>query len=185
MSYELYIIAVFSLGIEELKPQTLQDLSSGHVFEASSTCGLMGPETFESPIPGQGSLVCNNLSDSESHSPSSLNDMEDLSARTWWQSENDVEDVSITLNLVGFFLLGGVQIDFRSPIPSDVIIEVSQDFGASFHPLRYYSNDCSGKFNLPDTPLNQINQLNANELICTSNFSSGSVENSVSKKGPE
>ncbi len=114
--------------------------------------------------------------------PGDLNDPDDPldpSSRTWWQSESSIEEVSLTLNLDGFYYLGGVQVNFRPPAPSAVVIEASQDFGEKYAPLQYYSDDCLQDFNLPTTTSLE-SAGNKTEIICTSDYSSSGDNDIVS-----
>ena len=159
------------------------DLSTGRVFEVSSTCGLFGAEEFEgSCFPGGGdSLICDASDPDKAHPPEFLSDEDDPlgppTERTWWLSENGVEEVAISLTLEGFYFLQGVRVDYLSPLPSAAVLEVSQDFGTSFHPLRYYSENCRLDFDLPDSRV-----TGGDRLICTSQFSEGD-ESLVKRKG--
>lgn len=177
---KLTIIAPFLLlSTEELFP----DLSTGRIFEVSSTCGQFGAEEFVgSCFPGGGnSLICDASDPEKAHPPEFLSDEDDPlgppEERTWWLSENGVEEVIISLNLEGFYFLQAVQVYFLSPLPSTAVLEVSQDFGTSFHPLRYYSENCRLDFDLPDSRVT----TGSDRLICTSQFSDG--DESLVKRG--
>ena len=152
----------------------------GREFAASSTCGLLGPEDFLGVFPGfSGSLVCDSTDPAKSYPPGHLSDPDSMPEsggnRTWWLAENGNEDVTLTLDLGGFYFLRSVRVSFLSPVPAVAIVEVSQDSGGSYHPLRYYSEDCAVDFDLPDTPLGGSGgrEPKPDELVCTSNFSGG------------
>lgn len=158
-----------------------QDLSSGKLFEASSTCGLLGPEEFFGDFPGnRNSLICDSSDPEKSYPPQFLSDADDPRVhptnRTWWLSGNGAEEVSLVLNFEGFYFLYAVRIDFLPPSPSAAVIEVSQDFASSYHPLRYYSEDCARDFNLPDASQTGGSAGDIGKLICTSDFSNGLEE---------
>ena len=149
-------------------------------FESSSTCGQAGPEEFSSlDLLAIGvRQVCDSSDQDLSHPPDALNDLEnpeDVTTFTWWQSKNGVEEVSLTLNLEGFFFLFSVRINFKSPLPSAFVLEASQDFQGSFHPLRYFSTDCERDFGLTDTQLSGSG-VTREQLICTSDFTDGDEE---------
>ncbi len=155
-----------------------QDLSTGREFSASSTCGQFGPEEFQGNFPGSvdDSLICDASDPDKSYPPGHLSDADGVleDGRTWWLSENGVEDVSLSLELDGFYFLRFVRVSFLSPVPAAAVVEVSQDSGATFHPLRYYSEDCLKDFDLPDTPLGGGGGgPKPDELVCTSNYSGG------------
>ena len=48
------------------------------------------------------------------------------------------------------------------------MIERSRDFGMTYEPYQYYSDDCMGDFGLPD----QSSILTVDEVICTSDYTS-------------
>ena len=151
-----------------------EDLLCGRIFQSSSTCGLSGPEEFSSldALLQTNNQVCNFAVPELSHPAEALTDLEnpqDPTTQTWWQSANGVEDVSLTLSLEGFFFLWGVRIDFKSPLPSAFVLEASQDFGGTFHPLRYFSTNCEEDFMLTDTPF-KGDEVTREQLLCTSNF---------------
>ena len=116
-------------------------------------CDASDPEKFYPPL---------FLSDADNPTDSAS------SNRTWWISEGGIEEVTITLDLDGFYYLYEVRVDFLSPRPSAALIEVSQDSGTSYHPLRWYSVDCGGDFQLPDE---DPSTADVGEVICTSQYS--------------
>ena len=139
------------------------DLTTGRTFDASSTCQVgkdVGSRndnrTCKFPRP-----------------PSALTDQDDSlsNSRTWWQSENGVNMVSLTLSLDGFYFMQGLRVDFFSPLPYAAVIEISQDFGNEYHPLHYYSENCMESFGLPDTSPSINASMKPDKLICTSEFS--------------
>ena len=160
-----------------------EDLSTGREFSSSSTCGQFGPEEFQGvDFPGIGtndsassssSLVCDASDPAKSYPPGHLSDPDGGEERTWWLGENEVEGVSLSLDLDGFYFLRSVRVSFLSPVPAALVVEVSQDSGASYQPLRYYSEDCLVDFDLPDTPLGGGGGggPKPDELVCTSDFS--------------
>lgn len=171
------------------------DLSSLGQFEASSTCGAQGPEQFPGvSLPGPGNpsspdtLVCN-ASDPETSHPASL--LTDGDNRTFWLSGGGVEQVSLTLDLGGFHVLQELRAWFVSPLPLSAVLEVSQDFGDTYHPLRYYSDDCASDFGLPDAAVSSPGggagsgggDVGVDELVCTSQFSSTREDGLVCSAG--
>lgn len=125
--------------------------------------------------------MCDSTDTELSHLPDALNDLEDpqdVTTFTWWQSKNGVEEVSLVLSLDGFFFLQSVTITFKSPLPSAFVLEASQDFRGSFHPLRYFSTNCENDFGLPDTPF-MGEGVTREQLICTSDFTDGYEDGGV------
>ena len=170
-------------------------MSTGREFSASSTCGQLAPEEFPGggfPVGGATTndsspspLVCDASDPAKSYPPGHLSDEDrDITVpegdRTFWLSENGVEEVSLSLDLDGFYFLRSVTVSFLSPVPAALVVEVSQDLGESYHPLRYYSEDCLVDFDLPDTPLESGGGPKPDELVCTSNFPRG-LERMVSE----
>ena len=149
------------------------DLAMGRMFTASSTCGQDAPEGYcglSSPTDGSGEQHCFTCDDdvpSEAHPARFLNDL-DSSSRTWWQARNGVNNVTLELELEGLFVFTHLTITFRSPRPASAVIERSRDFGATYEPYQYYSNDCMGDFGMS----NRSSIQTANEVICTSEYSS-------------
>ncbi|XP_053102816.1 laminin subunit beta-3 isoform X2 [Hemicordylus capensis] len=64
----------------------------------------------------------------------------------WWQSQNDVKDVSLQLDLDRKFQLSAILLDFRSPLPNGLVIEHSTDFGKTWRVYQYLSTDCASSF---------------------------------------
>jgi len=150
-----------------------EDLTLSQTFKSTSTCGTSGPEDFTSIVDSTGQQ-CDSAEPVLSHPESFLTDADDAlypSTRTWWQSSNGDEEVTLTLNLGGFFFVEGVQISFVSPHPSALILEGSRDFGLSYRPLRYFSFDCQKDFGREDMALK--GGVRKDQLICTSDFSDG------------
>ena len=73
-------------------------------------------------------------------------------------------------------MLHAVQVQFVSPLPQVAILETSQDFGGSYHVLRYYSEDCGRDFGLPDVA---PGSGRVEEVFCTSRFSDNAGQASV------
>ena len=152
------------------------DLARGRTFTASSTCGLTGPQTFCSlehinttALDTNGSVECFTCDSSDpeiSHPARFLSDSP--TAGTWWQSETGIEDVALELQLEALFSFSEVVVTFRSPRPASLVVERSRDFGATYEPYRFYSNDCEGDFGMPDR---SGVVTSADEVICTSQYS--------------
>ena len=153
-----------------------EDLTLGQTIRSTSTCGSSGSEDFTSVVDGTGQQ-CDSAQPSLSHQENFLTDADDPLApsnRTWWQSSNGIEEVSLTLSLGGFFFVEGVQISFVTSHPSALVLEGSQDFGQSFRPLRYFSFDCEGDFGREEVALR--GGVRQDQLICTSDFSDGTED---------
>lgn len=164
------------------------DLATGREFTASSTCGLNGPQLYcsiydtTSPEDDNGNggrdcFTCDDTDPINSHSPRLLSDLDSNSTTTtttgnnnitWWQAENGVENVTLELKLNALFTFSHLVMTFRSPRPATAVIERSRDFGLTYEPYQYYSNDCMSDFGMPDE--STITTIDG--VICTSNYTS-------------
>ena len=137
------------------------NLATGRSINVSSTCGD-GNEycTLLSPGP------CLTCLPSSINSPSSINDNNN---NTVWYSAIGPESVTTTM-----------QIDFEAPIlfqnmtivwqsvrPRSMILERSQDFGATWQVYRYYSNSCPDSFMIPNIVVTDDSVFNTTDPICT------------------
>lgn len=177
-------------------------MALGRQFEASSTCGLNGPEEYcysESNgilIPDD-CYMCDASSPLYSRGIDNINDEELLGVplptddglnltlvddnstelnRTWWQSADGVNEVTVDLNFERGFDLYQVAIDFRSLRPASATLEASTDFGASYKPIQHYSDKCLEDFGIvADDNNNKPVETNDNVAAgCTSNYTSPS-----------
>ncbi|KAJ6657932.1 hypothetical protein lerEdw1_001722 [Lerista edwardsae] len=83
----------------------------------------------------------------------------------WWQSQNDVNDVSLQLDLDQKFQLGSILLDFRSPLPVGMAIERSTDFGKTWRVYQYLSTDCAASFpRIPRGPLQSWQDVRCQDL---------------------
>lgn len=84
----------------------------------------------------------------DAHDPAFLNDGD---VGTWWESENGVAPVNLTISLGG--LRGAIYVGvlFRSLLPESMVLYYSLD-GKDFTPRQYYSSNCS-RFGLPNNGL--------------------------------
>ena len=153
---------------------TSGDLAVSRVFTSTSTCGTAGPEEYCRLInPSNSSeecFTCDASNPANAHGAEFLSDMDSssLSSRTWWQSSNAVENVNLTLDLGSLFFFTHLIVTFRSPRPAALVIERSRDFGQTYTPYQYYSENCMRDFGLPD----RSSIRSVEEVICTSEYSS-------------
>uniref|UniRef100_A0A803SQN4 Laminin subunit beta 3 n=1 Tax=Anolis carolinensis TaxID=28377 RepID=A0A803SQN4_ANOCA len=128
----------------------VRDLLIGriHHLKASSTCGLVQPETYCTPY-GEWQLKCCRC---DSRTPRVFNShrienvLSSAGHMKWWQSQNDVNHVSLQLDLDKKFQLDSILLDFRSPLPVGMVIERSTDFGTTWKVYQYLSTDCATSF---------------------------------------
>ena len=112
------------------------NLVAGRTVKASSTCGENGGEIFCDP--GQVSCDspqcrrCKTAVKGHEHPSSCMTDSTFFHPRTWWQSSNDVTDVTLSFDLETTFYFTHLIMLFRSPRPGAMTIERSRDFGQSW-----------------------------------------------------
>uniref|UniRef100_A0A8C4UAA2 Laminin subunit beta-1 n=1 Tax=Falco tinnunculus TaxID=100819 RepID=A0A8C4UAA2_FALTI len=142
-------------------------------LSATSTCGLDGPQEY---------CIVSHLQDSEkcftcdSRDPSlpESHRIENViyltgpnDQRTWWQSENGVEHVSIRLDLEGEFHFTHLIMKFKTFRPAAMLVERSADFGRSWKVYRYFAYNCSKIFpSIPDQPSGLVD-----EVLCDQRYS--------------
>ncbi|XP_078098340.1 laminin subunit beta-3 [Mustelus asterias] len=143
---------------------TARDLVIGRVdkLQASSTCGLYASEKYCSPrmYYGREVLQCCVCDSRNEYNPVYFtnsyrikNVVSSGALRSWWQSENDQDQVYIQLDMEGKFQLNDILLRFKSPRPAAMMIERSTDFGQTWKPYQYIADDCSASF--PQIPTGQ------------------------------
>ena len=165
-------------------------MAFGRQFEASSTCGQLGPEEYcysesNGVLIIDDCYICDASSPQFSRGVENLNDDElegqlqsggglnltlmtltddNLTERTWWQSADLTEVVTVELKFEQEFEVFQITVDFRSLRPASASLEVSTDFGGSYKPIQYYSDKC-----LEDFGVNSDGSVVNGEAECTSN----------------
>ncbi|XP_074833632.1 laminin subunit beta-3 [Carettochelys insculpta] len=123
-----------------------------HHLKASSTCGLVTPETYCTPYE-QWRMKCCRCDSRVPHTYNSHRVENLLSSKghmRWWQSQNDVDQVSLQLDLDRKFQLSSILLDFLAPLPAGMLIERSTDYGKTWTVYQYLASDCSTAF--PQVP---------------------------------
>ncbi|XP_038604980.1 laminin subunit beta-3 [Tachyglossus aculeatus] len=117
-------------------------------LRASSTCGLLKPETYCTPY-GEWKIKCCKCDSRLPHTYNSHR-VENIAASKghmrWWQSQNDVNLVSLQLDLDKKFQLQDIILDLMDPLPASMLIERSTDFGKTWRVYQYLALDCARIF---------------------------------------
>ncbi|XP_025038005.1 netrin-4 isoform X3 [Pelodiscus sinensis] len=107
---------------------------------------------------------CNAAHTHRAHPPSAMADSSFRLPRTWWQSAEDMHKEKIQLDLEAEFYFTHIIMVFKSPRPTAMVLERSQDFGKTWKPYKYFSTNCSATFGLDD-------DVTKKGAICTSRYS--------------
>ncbi|XP_072097067.1 netrin-4 isoform X1 [Mobula birostris] len=149
----------------------LGNLVTARQLKTTSTCGVRSAELFCS-YPNQGCKAeaeCDKCvsggSPRHSHPPSAMTDSSFRFPATWWQSSQGSHGETIQLDLETHFYFTHLIMIFKSPRPAAMVLERSQDFGLTWKPCKYFAQNCSDTFGLPD-------DVHWPGAICTSRYSS-------------
>ncbi|XP_022829188.1 laminin subunit beta-1 [Spodoptera litura] len=143
---------------------------------ASSTCGGMGRERYciVSHLEPKKCFWCDSTN-STIHNPYLNHRIQNIiykyypgtRTKSWWQSENGKENVTVQLNMEAEFHLTHLIIQFKTFRPAAMLVERSFDFGKTWRVYRYFAHNCDDYF--PGVP--KHTQRSLTEVVCESRYS--------------
>lgn len=109
-------------------------------------CSYSDPSSSSAPCPPARCGECNAALPLQAHLAAAMADSSFRHPNTWWQSSGEVESETLQLDLEAEFIFTHLIMVFRSPRPTAMTLERSQDFGQTWKILQYYARNCSATF---------------------------------------
>ncbi|NP_001304287.1 netrin-1-like precursor [Aplysia californica] len=155
------------------------NVAEGKLVEASSTCGAE-PENYCKTMPDKNGeiirhcFLCDASNPKYSFPAQYLTDHHNPSNVTCWMSKtyNSVQypaNVTLTLSLGKKFELTYTSLQFCSARPHSMAIYKSMDYGMTWTPFQYYSNDCKKMYT--KSPHAKVTKANEQEARCSETYS--------------